>query len=47
MGVIRNVRLKNVASGCDQCMWPVSVVAGCGYSLGGALNDDQWSGLLA
>ena len=25
------VRLKNVASGCDQCVWPVGVVTGCGY----------------
>ena len=31
-----------MASGCDQCMCPVGVVAG----KGGALNDDQWSGLL-
>ena len=33
----------------DQCLWPVDVVAGCGHwvwSLGGALNDDRWSGLL-
>ena len=31
-----------MASGCDQCMWPVGVVSGCGqwvWSLGGALND--------
>ena len=27
----RNVRLKIVASGCDQCVWPVGVVAGCGH----------------
>ena len=26
----RNVRLKNVASGRDQCVWPVGVVAGWG-----------------
>ena len=42
----RNVRLKIVASGCDQSVWPVGVVAGCGrwvWSLGGTLNDDQWS----
>ena len=24
-------RLKNVASGCDQCAWPVGVVTGCGH----------------
>ena len=24
----RNVRLKIVASGCDQCVWTVGVVAG-------------------
>ena len=38
----RNVRMKIVASGCDQCVWPVGVVAGCGcwvWSLGRALND--------
>ena len=38
-----------MASGCDQCVRPVGVVAGCGlwlWSLGGALDDDQWSGLL-
>ena len=31
-----------MASGCDQCVWPVGVVAGYGHwvcSLGGALND--------
>ena len=27
----RNVRLKIVASGCDQCMWPVGVVVGYGH----------------
>ena len=27
-----------MVSGCDQCMWPVDVVAGCGHC-GGALND--------
>ena len=30
----RNVRMKIVASGCDQCMWPVGVVAGCGHWVG-------------
>ena len=30
----RNVRLKIVASGCDQCVWPVGVVAGCGHWVG-------------
>ena len=37
----RNVRLKIVASGCDQSVCPVGVVAGCGHWVG--LNDDQWS----
>ena len=27
----RNVRLKIVASGCDQWVWPVGVVVGCGH----------------
>ena len=30
-----------MGSECDQCVWPVGVVAGCGcwvWSLGGALN---------
>ena len=27
----RNVRLKIVVSGCDQCVWPVGVVAVCGH----------------
>ena len=30
----RNVRLKIVAIGCDQCVWPVGVVAGCGHWVG-------------
>ena len=30
----RNVRLKIVASGCDQCVWPVGVVTGCGHWVG-------------
>ena len=30
----RNVRLKNVASGCDQCAWSVGVVAGHGHWVG-------------
>ena len=30
----RNVRLKNVASGCDKCVWPVGVIAGCGHWVG-------------
>ena len=29
----RNVRLKIVAIGCDQCMWPVGVVGECGHWL--------------
>ena len=33
-GPKRNVRLKIVASGCDQCVWPVGVVAGCGHWVG-------------
>ena len=33
-GPERNVRFKIVASGCDQCMWPVGVVAGCGHWVG-------------
>ena len=33
-GQKRNVRLKIVASGCDQCVWPVGVVAGCGHWVG-------------
>ena len=37
----RNVRLNIVASGCDQSVWPIGVVAGCGHW--GTLNDDQWS----
>ena len=37
----RNVKLNIVASGCDQSMWPIGVVAGCGHW--GTLNDDQWS----
>ena len=34
----RNVRLKIVASGCDQCVWPVGMAAGYGHWVG-ALND--------
>ena len=30
----RNVRLKIVASECDQCVWPVGVVAGYGHWVG-------------
>ena len=30
----RNVRLKIVASGCDQSVWPVGVVTGCGHWVG-------------
>ena len=30
----RNVRMKIVASECDQCVWPVGVVAGCGHWVG-------------
>ena len=30
----RNVRLKIVASGCDQCLWPVGVVSGHGHWIG-------------
>ena len=30
----RNVRLKIVVSGCDQCVWPVGVVAGYGHRVG-------------
>ena len=30
----RNVRLKIVASGCDQCVWPAGVVTGCGHWVG-------------
>ena len=30
----RNVRMKIVASGCDQCVWPVGVVTGCGHWVG-------------
>ena len=37
----RNVKLNIVASGCDQSVWPIGVVAGCGHW--GTLNDDQWS----
>ena len=37
----RNVKLNIVASGCDQSVWPIGVVAGCGHL--GTLNDDQWS----
>ena len=38
----RNVRMKIVASGYDQCVWPVRVASRCGrwvWSLGGTLND--------
>ena len=34
VGGKRNVRLKNVASGCDKCVWPVGVIAGCGHWVG-------------
>ena len=30
----RNIKLKVVASGCDQCMWPVGVVTGYDYWVG-------------
>ena len=30
----QNVRLKIVASGCDQCMWAVTAIAGYGHSEG-------------
>ena len=30
----RNVRMKIVASGYDQCVWPVGVVAECGHWVG-------------
>ena len=30
----RNVRLKIVASGCNQCVWAVGVVAGHGHWVG-------------
>ena len=31
--------MKNVASGCDQCVWPVGVVAGCGHWVGHWMTD--------
>ena len=33
-GPKRNARLKIVANGCDQCLWPVDVVVGCGHRVG-------------
>ena len=32
--ISENVRLKIVASGCDQCVWVVGVVAGHGHWVG-------------
>ena len=33
-----------MASGCDQCMWPVGVVVGCGHK--GIEKSDQWPGVF-
>ena len=33
-GSERNIRFKIVASGCDQCIWPVGVVLECGHWVG-------------
>ena len=38
----RNVRLKIVASRCDQCVWVVGVVAGSGHWYG-IERCDQWT----
>ena len=33
------VRMKNVASGCDQCVWSVGLVAGCGHWVEHSMMD--------
>ena len=31
---LKKCKVEKVASGCDQCVWPVGVVAGCGHWVG-------------